>query len=260
MNKTSDNFKKLVQIMSKLRAPGGCPWDREQDFHHIAAHTIEEAHEVVDAIDRKNYDDLKEELGDLLLQVIFHSEIADERGLFNIDDVIQSITDKLIRRHPHVFGDKNVKSSEDVTAQWEKIKISEGKKNLLGGLPKKLPALLRAFRVGEKASRVGFDWPDAEGILDKVEEEARELHEEKVKGSHEGIEEEYGDLLFTIANLGRFIDVDPEGALRCSINKFQARFEKMEEMIKSENKMMNELSLAEWEEYWNKAKDKISRK
>ena len=255
MTKTGEKFEQLVEIMKKLRSADGCPWDREQSYKDIAAHTIEEAHEVADAISRENFKDLEEELGDLLLQVVFHSQMASEEKKFTIDEVIDGIHSKLIRRHPHVFGEKKVDGSKQVIEQWEKIKQDEGKISLLSGVPKSLPALLKAFRVGEKTSRVGFDWPNAEGILAKIEEESHELHEESKKGDKKGIREEYGDLLFTLANLGRFLKVDPEGALSEATLKFTKRFNWMESELKNKKIKMQDLSLDEWDIFWKQSKE-----
>ena len=246
--------------MAKLRAPGGCPWDQEQTYKDIAAHTLEEVHEVLDAIDRNDFDGLKEELGDLLLQIVFYAQIAKDDSRFTIDDVVDAISKKLVHRHPHVFGERKAKDSKEVIERWEKLKLQEGKKSVLGGVPKVLPALLKAYRLGEKASRVGFDWEDAEGILDKLEEEARELHEARLTKDESHVEHEYGDLLFTLANIGRFLGVDPEGALRKSTERFIKRFQLMEKDISKDKKDMHELSAKEWNEMWNKAKKTVTRK
>lgn len=254
MSQTGTKFKGLVDIMARLRAPDGCPWDREQTYKDIAAHTLEETYEVLETIDREDYDDLKEELGDLLLQVLFYSQIAAEEKRFTIDDVIDGISKKLIHRHPHVFGDTKVEGAHEVVEQWEQLKKKEGKKTVLGGVPKALPSLLKAFRLGEKTSRVGFDWPDAEGILGKVEEEAHELHEARASGDASEIDHEYGDLLFTLANLGRFLGIDPEGSLRRATDRFMARFSCMEQDVEQAGGTLNTLSPDEWDGLWNKAK------
>jgi len=223
MSKTGKKFEELVDIMARLRAPDGCPWDREQHYKDIAAHTLEETHEVLSAIDKNDFNALCEELGDLLLQILFYSQIAKEEDHFTIDEVIDSIKDKLIHRHPHVFGDTKVSGTGEVVERWEELKKEEGKKFVLSGVPNSLPALLKAFRLGEKTSRVGFDWTDVEGILSKIEEEAHELHEARDKGNKEDIDHEYGDLLFTLANLGRFLGLDPEGSLRRASSRFMER-------------------------------------
>ena len=248
-------FNKLVDIMKKLRSPDGCPWDREQSYKDIATHTLEETYEVLDAIDRGDLNDLKEELGDLLLQIIFYSQIADEENQFNIDDVIEGISKKLIHRHPHVFGDTKANTSDEVVERWEMLKLKEGKKSVLGGVPKSLPAHLKAYRIGEKTSRIGFDWEDTEGILSKIEEEARELHEARKNQDPQKTEDEYGDLLFTLANIGRFLKIDPETALRKATNKFITRFQFMEKIISEKKKNIDSLTPDEWDNLWKKAKE-----
>ncbi len=257
MPKTGAKFEKLVAIMSRLRAPDGCPWDRKQTYRDIAAHTLEETHEVMEAIDRENFTDLCEECGDLVLQVIFYAQMAREDGHFTIDDVIDAITKKLIHRHPHVFGESKVADSNEVEERWEELKMAEGKKSVVGGVPKNLPALLKAFRLGEKTSRVGFDWGDAEGILAKVEEETRELHEASQSQDREAIDHEYGDLLFTLANLGRFLGLDPEGSLRRATERFSARFQHMEHQCESDNKKLQKLTPEEWDTLWEQAKKQV---
>lgn len=254
MPKTGEIFEKLVGILERLRAPDGCPWDREQTYKDIAPHTLEEVHEVLDAIDRNDLDGLREELGDLLLQIIFYAQIAKEEKKFTIDDVVESINKKLIHRHPHVFGETKVKDSGEVLERWEKLKFLEGKKSVVGGVPKALPALLKAYRLGEKTARVGFDWEDAEGILAKLEEEARELHEARKTKDESQVEHEYGDLLFTMANIGRFLGVDPEGALRKATERFIKRFKLMEDEIAKQKKEMQSLSAKEWDALWETAK------
>ncbi len=254
MSETGKKFKELVDIMARLRAPDGCPWDREQSYKDIAAHTLEETHEVLAAIDREDYDGLCEELGDLLLQVLFYAQIAAEEKRFTIDDVVDAITKKLIHRHPHVFGEAKVSGAGEVVEQWELLKKKEGKKTVLGGVPKSLPSLLKAFRLGEKTSRVGFDWSDSEGILLKVEEEAHELHEARERGSEAEVDHEYGDLLFTLANLGRFLGIDPEGSLRRATDRFMERFGWMESEIKNAGSEFKSLTAKEWDDLWTKAK------
>lgn len=254
MTNTGKLFEELVDIMSKLRAPDGCPWDREQTCKSIAPHTLEETYEVLAAIDQNDMAELKEELGDLLLQILFYSQIAKEEGSFSIDAVIEGIKAKLIHRHPHVFGGTKVDGPGQVLKQWEELKKAEGKKSVLGGVPKNLPALLQAFRLGEKTSRVGFDWPDAGGILDKIEEEARELHEALDGNNQDEIDHEYGDILFALANLGRFIKIDPEGALRRANKRFIKRFDCIEKEAQKSGRELKSLTLKEWDELWEKAK------
>ncbi len=258
MSETGTSFEELVEIMARLRAPDGCPWDREQSYKDIAAHTLEETHEVLHAIDQEDFKALCEELGDLLLQVLFYAQIASEEGRFKIDDVIDGIKKKLIHRHPHVFGDAKVSGSGEVLKQWEQLKKLEGKKSVVGGVPASLPALLKAFRLGEKTSRVGFDWPDADGILSKVEEEAHELHEARANGDESGIDHEYGDLLFTIANLGRFLKVDPEGSLRRATDRFMGRFKWIEDEAQKKGRELKSLSDKEWDTLWNEAKRHVA--
>lgn len=253
MAKVGEKFEKLVEIMAKLRAPGGCPWDREQHYKDIAPHTIEETYEVIEAIEREDYDGLCEELGDFLLQAVFYAQIAKEEKRWDISDAIQGIIDKLIHRHPHVFGETKVTDSKQVLKNWEQLKKKEGK-SVLGGVPKNLPALLKAYRIGEKSGRVGFDWPDARGILGKVEEEAHELTEAREQKDKHAVEHEYGDLLFTLANLGRFIGINPETALRGATERFIDRFHHMETTIDKDKKEMQKLSSDEWDNLWEKAK------
>lgn len=247
--------ERLVEIMTKLRGPDGCPWDKEQTYKDINPYMLEEVHEVMEAIDRNDMDSLKEELGDLLLHIAFHSQLAKEDGRFDLFDVVKGICDKITFRHPHVFGDKEAKDSKAVVKRWEELKKSEGKKkSLLGGIPNELPALLKAYRLGEKAGRVGFDWTDADGILDKLQEEVTELKEARKENRPEEIEHEYGDLLFTLANIGRFLKINPEDALRKSSNRFIRRFKSMEKMAEEKGLHINKLSLEEWDKLWKNAK------
>ena len=255
---TGKKFEELVRIMAKLRAPDGCPWDREQTFKDINPYMLEEVHEVMEAIDRNDMNALKEELGDLLLHIVFHAQMADEAKCFNIDDVVDAINEKLVRRHPHVFGEHSAKDSDEVIKNWEQIKIREGKekkkKSILAGVPQEFPALLKAFRLGEKASRVNFDWPDAEGIIDKLNEEIRELKEAQAQKKPEAIEHEFGDILFTLANAGRFLNVNPEEALRKTTNRFMKRFQWMEAELEKRGESMKDKSAEELDALWNEAK------
>lgn len=239
--------------MARLRAPDGCPWDREQHYKDIAPHTLEETYEVIEAIEREDYDGLCEELGDFLMQALFYSQIASEEKRFTITDVINGITEKIIHRHPHVFGEQKVSGSHEVLKNWEQLKKKEGK-SVLGGVPKNLPALLKAYRIGEKAGRVGFDWEDVDGILDKVEEEAHELAEARHQKDEHAVEHEYGDLLFTLANIGRFLGINPESALRGATERFIDRFQFMEKELDKQNKAMKELKPDEWDQLWELAK------
>jgi tetrapyrrole methylase family protein/MazG family protein len=246
---------RLVDVMKRLRSPGGCPWDREQTHESLKPYLLEEAYEVLSAIDMHDDEELKEELGDLLLQIVFHAQLADEENRFSIDDVAESIVKKLIRRHPHVFSEVKVNGSEEVLQNWEKIKKDEGKKSALDGVPPTLPALLKARRVQEKAKRVGFDWDNAEGAFEKVVEEVNELKKAIVEGKKGTVEEELGDVLFSIVNVSRFVDVDAEDALRNTINKFMARFQYIEKKIEKHGKKpLEHHSLGELDHLWEKAK------
>ena len=250
-----NKFDDFVGIVKKLRVE--CPWDREQTHDSIKANTIEEAYEVVDAIDNKNYDDLKKELGDLLLHVVFHTEIAEQDDRFNIDDVINSISEKLIRRHPHVFGEREVSGAAEVTRNWEHIKLSEGRESLLEGIPKHLPALIRAYRLQEKASKVGFDWDNKHDVLRKVQEELHELEVAKDKSNFEEIENEFGDLLFAIVNYARFIGINPEDSLRKTNDKFKRRFNYIEKKLEENGKNITQSNLQEMDKYWEESKNRV---
>lgn len=247
-------FEKLISIMARLRAPDGCPWDREQTHASLRPYLLEETYEVLEAMDNGDMPHLKEELGDLLLQVVFHAQVASENKDFNMDDVVQGISEKLIRRHPHVFGDVVINTAEEQTAHWEQIKRKEGKKSAIDGVPPALPALTRARRVQEKATSVGFDWPSPEPVLDKVREEIDELNDARHEGNRAHIEEEYGDLLFALVNLARFIKVDPEAALQKSTNKFSRRFRAVEERMKADGHPMKNATLEEMDLYWDQVK------
>ena len=260
---TESKFTDFVGIVKRLRKE--CPWDREQTNDSIKANTIEEAYEVVESIDNKNFDELKKELGDLLLHVVFHSQIAEEDNHFNINDVIDSIQEKLIRRHPHVFGEVEVSDSNEVMKNWESIKLKEGRESVLDGVPKNLPALQRAHRLQEKAAKVGFDWEKKEDVWKKVIEEIEEMHEiEKIKSeipkdkSQEDLnlklEKEIGDVFFALVNYARFLDVNPENALRLTNDKFIKRFNYVQKRVKETGKQINESNLEEMDKYWNESK------
>lgn len=256
-----DNLQKLLDIMEKLRDPNdGCAWDVEQTFETIAPYTIEEAYEVAEAIDNKDMDALKDELGDLMFQAVFHARMAEEEGHFNFADVIDAISDKMIRRHPHVFGDENYRDSEDQTIAWEEQKARERaakkQKSILDGVTVGLPALTRAVKLQKRAARVGFDWPNTSGVIDKLNEEMAELSEELIakKQDHEKIEEEFGDMMFVYANLARHLKIDPEQALKKANNKFTRRFNKIEQEIENKKSSFDQYSLDELEELWVKAK------
>jgi ATP diphosphatase len=262
----SGEIDRLIAIMAALRTPEtGCPWDLDQDFRSIAPYTIEEAYEVVDAIERGDFDDLRDELGDLLLQVVFHARMAEEAGLFCFTDVVNSICDKLLRRHPHVFGDGMKLSSGAVTRQWEEIKAQEKaqkhddktKFGLLGDIPLPLPALTRAIKLQKKAATVGFDWNDARQVLDKIREETDEVAAELQPADAEAtpaLAEEIGDLLFVVTNLARHANVDPEQALRGANAKFERRFRHIENGLALRGVTLAAATLDEMEALWNEAK------
>ena len=246
---------RLVQIMQRLLAPGGCPWDREQTLESLRSYVIEEAHEVVDAIDRGASDDLREELGDLLLQIVFQAELARAKRWFGPDDVIAAICDKLVRRHPHVFGDTRVSGAAEVVANWETIKAEEKRgRGALDGVPLALPALLRALRMGEKAARVGFDWPDAPGARAKVGEELAELDRAIAAQDRRTTERELGDLLFALANWARKLEIDPEAALRATLARFAGRVRAVEQAAAERGRTVDELDAGELDALWREVK------
>lgn len=248
-------YPKLVEIMQRLLAPGGCPWDREQSFETLRPYVVEEAHEVVDAIDRKSPELLKEELGDLLLQIVFLGELARAAGWFAHDDVVDGIVDKLVRRHPHVFGDVKVSTGSEALASWEKLKQKEKKdRGALDGVPVALPALLRAVRVGEKAAAVGYDWPDAGGAREKVDEELGELDAAVASGDRDRAEAELGDVLFALASFARKQQLDPEAALRRALDRFSRRFGSAERAARATGRRLAELSVEELDALWQAAK------
>jgi MazG family protein len=250
-------FADYIEVVRKLRKE--CPWDREQTHQSIRHSLIEEAYEVVEAIDHKDLGDLKLELGDLLLHVVLHSIIAEEDSAFTIENVVSESSAKLIRRHPHVFGNTKVRDSKDVLNNWEKIKLSEGRKSLMDGVPKKMPSLLRAHRLQEKASKVGFDWKRKEDVWQKVVEEIDELHAAERKRSHDHLEEEYGDLLFALVNYARFLKINPESALGRSTKKFAKRFQRIEDEIRKRGKKLEHSTLEEMDAIWNEGK-KLEKK
>lgn len=249
----------LIEVMAKLRDPnGGCPWDLEQDFKTIAPYTIEEAYEVAEAIDNNDMQNLREELGDLLLQPIYHAQMASEQGAFDINDVINDITAKMIHRHPHVFGDGKAMTAEDVNAIWDAKKAQEEGKNTfksaLDGVPKALPAALRAQKLQKKAAKTGFEWPEIDNILDKLSEEVAELKEAIDEKDHDHMMEEFGDMLFVMVNYGRTLGLNAEEALRQCNQKFENRFKGIEADLKAENKVINDVSLDEMLDAWNNQK------
>ncbi len=252
-------FDALCELSARLRAPDGCPWDREQTFESLKTYIIEEAYEVVDAITAGDPGMLAGELGDLLFQIIFVAQIATEQGLFDVDQVCAGINDKMVRRHPHVFGDVAVSGASEVVRNWETIKAGERReKSALAGVPRQLPALLKALRITEKAAAIGFDWERANDVVTKLEEEVRELKVEiesgSVGGAREGVREELGDVLFVIANLARQLGVDPEAALQGANAKFARRFQAMEESAHAQGARLSALSLEELDALWEAAK------
>jgi nucleoside triphosphate diphosphatase len=294
MATTGDRFQRAVDIMARLRGPGGCPWDREQTFDSIKPYTLEEAYEVLEAIDNRDWEELQGELGDLLLQVLFYAEMAQEQGSFSIDQVLDRLSDKLVTRHPHVFGDVQANTSADVLRNWEALKAEEKKKRLaagggkgaardtesvsvLAGVSSGIPALLEAFKLSSRAAHVGFDWPDIEGLFEKLREETTELREQlelfpepgprpHVRGiagaSGEKIsdelrarlEDEVGDMLFVLVNIARYLSLDPESALKKTNRKFKRRFQAMEEQLRAHGKQPQQASLDELESLWQQAK------
>ncbi len=246
----------LEDVIKTLRSPGGCPWDIVQTHKSLRRNLIEEVYEVIEAIDLEDKDLLCEELGDLLMQVVFHARMAEEAGLFSMQDVINGITEKLIRRHPHVFGDINVKDADEVLTNWEAIKRAEKKdrKSVLDGVPKDFPALMAAYKLQHKAAKVGFDWPDIDPVWDKLREEIEELEEATVDAAPERIEEELGDVLFTIVNLARFLKIDPEIALTATSRKFKRRFSYIENKVKEKQQKWEQLSLLDLDDLWQEAK------
>jgi ATP diphosphatase len=270
--KPSGDISRLIEIMAALRTPGtGCPWDLEQDFASIAPYTVEEAYEVADAIARGDMVDLKDELGDLLLQVVYHARMAQEQDAFAFPDVVEAVTAKMIRRHPHVFGDARDLSPAEVKALWHRIKAQEKAdkaearraaglpepeedKGLLAGVPHTLPALSRAWKLQAKASTVGFDWNDARLVLDKIREETAEIDEALASGDKAAMKEEIGDLLFVVANLARHLDADPEGCLHAANAKFERRFKGIEQALEQQGKTAKDATLDEMEALWQAVK------
>jgi tetrapyrrole methylase family protein/MazG family protein len=253
-------FEKLISIMARLRAPDGCPWDREQTFDTIKPYLLEEAYEVMEAIDARDWRELAEELGDLMLQSVFFAQMASEAGYFSIEDSIDAINNKLIRRHPHIFGDSEAHTADDVKKRWDEIKAEEKKakgespKLLLESIPRSLPALVEAAQISSRAARAGFDWENAEQVLEKLEEELHELSEAREQASQDEIEGEVGDLLFVLVNLARFVKVDPEQALRKSNAKFRRRFAHIERSLQSRGRTLGQSNVQEMEEIWQEAK------
>ncbi len=256
----NDNFSDLVELMAKLRSPDGCPWDRKQTPESLKPFLVEECYEVVDALDEGSPGKVKEELGDLLFQIVFHARIAEERGQFTIRDVIAANVEKMIRRHPHVFGDARLSTDKEVLANWEEIKKKEkgyeDRKSVLEGVPRHLPSLLRAHSLQERAARVGFDWSRIDEALPKLDEEMAEFKESLKKEDSAGIEEELGDIFFMLVNISRFLGVNPEEALRKTISKFIQRFRYIEEHAADAGKSLNDMTLDEMEQLWQESKVK----
>lgn len=251
--------------MAQLRAPGGCPWDREQTFDSIKPYTLEETYEVLDAIDRRDWDELRAELGDFMLQAVFFAEMAAEKGLFDISDSLDAINEKLVRRHPHVFADETAATGGEVLKRWDEIKAEERKskaaqqaepktEGLLDPVPRALPALVEAQQISSRAARAGFDWPSVDGVLAKLDEERAEFAEAMERGTHDQMEDELGDLLFVLVNIARFVKVDPEQALRRTNAKFRQRFAHVERRLREQGKQVSGTPIDDLEALWQEAK------
>jgi MazG family protein len=259
-NSAGRKFQKLIEIMARLRAPGGCPWDREQTFESIKPYMLEETYEVLDAIDRRDWDELRSELGDFMLQAVFFAQMAAEEKLFDIGDSLDAINEKLVRRHPHVFADETAETGDDVKKRWDEIKAEERKQKkeapqgLLDSVPRALPALVEAQQITSRAARVGFDWQNTAEVLAKLDEERAEFSEACERGTHDQIEDELGDLLFVLVNLARFVKVDPEQALRRTNAKFRQRFGHVERRLAAQDKTVKGTPIEELEALWQEAK------
>ncbi len=270
--KTGEKFERLVEIMATLRGPNGCPWDKEQDFNSLKPMLVEEVYEVLEAIENNDFDGLSEELGDLLLHVVFHAYLGKETGQFDVNTVIDKISEKLIRRHPHVFGNETAGTAEEVIKNWEAIKAKEKEQKLknrtpeqrspLEGIPSKLPAIHEAHQISSRVARVGFDWPDIEGIFDKLQEEVRELKDvistQNDDKRRDRLEDEIGDILFCIVNISRYLKIDSESALKRANRKFKSRFQYMEGELAKQGKTLDQTPLEEIEALWQKAKSEIA--
>ena len=255
--RAGDAFERLLEIMARLRAPGGCPWDREQSFDSIKHYLLEETYEVMDAIDDRDWPGLADELGDLMLQAVFFAQMAQEEGRFDIRDSLAAINSKLIRRHPHIFGDETASTSGEVLKRWDEIKAQEKggpPKTLLAGVPRSLPALVEAQKLAAKAAGVGFDWQNIDQVFDKMREELDEIAVARARGNQEEMEGEVGDLLFVIVNIARFLKVDPEQALRKTNRKFRSRFGHVEEGLTAQGKTLPDATIDEMEALWQAAK------
>jgi MazG family protein len=255
-----EKFQQLVAIMARLRGPGGCPWDREQTFDSIKPYTLEETYEVLDAIDHRDWGELSQELGDFMLQAVFYAQMASEQQLFRIEDALDAINQKLVRRHPHVFGGESAGSADEVLSIWGRVKDAEPKADrkkaagLLGGVPRALPALVEAQQIASKAAGVGFDWENAEQVLEKLHEELAEFAQARRNAAQDELEDELGDMLFVLVNLARFVKVDPEQALRRTNAKFRQRFGYIERKLAERGKKLEDSNIAEMEELWQEAK------
>lgn len=252
MTTYGEAFERLVKIMDDLRE--GCPWDKKQTIQSLRQMTLEETYELADSITDANWKGIKEELGDLLLHIVFYAKIGTEQEQFTLAEVINGICDKLIARHPHIYGDVQVENAEDVKRNWEKLKIKEGKQSVLSGVPKTLPALIKAMRLQEKAKQVGFEWENKEQVWEKVKEEEAELQEVIATGEQEKMEEEFGDLLFSLVNFARFLNIDAENALEVTNKKFIRRFTQMETAAQETGKPLAEMTLEEMDAIWNRIK------
>jgi MazG family protein len=246
------NFTKLVSVMDELREK--CPWDKKQTIETLRPLTIEEAYELTDSISERDWMGIKEELGDLLLHIVFYAKIGNEQQQFTLTDVVEGITEKLIRRHPHIYSDTSVENEEDVKKNWEQIKIKEGKKSVLAGVPRSLPAVVKAARIQDKAKQVGFEWENKEDVWSKVEEEIEELKQAVLENDTEHIEEEFGDVLFSLINYARFLRIDAEGVLEKTNKKFISRFTLMEEEADRLGRSLADMSLTEMDDIWNQIK------
>src|SRR2546427_780029 len=269
-NSTGEKFERLVEIMDTLRGPNGCPWDKQQDFNSLKPMLVEEVYEVLEAVENSDFEGMSEELGDLLLHIVFHAYLGKEAGHFDINTVIDKISEKLVRRHPHVFGEESASTADEVIKNWEAIKAEEKaqklqnrtpeQRSLLEGIPSKLPAIHEAHQISSRAARVGFDWPDVDGIFEKLQEEVRELKEVISSGGgetrRERLEDEIGDILFVIVNIARYLKIDSESALKRANRKFKVRFRYMENELARQGKTLEQTTLNEMETLWQKAKSK----
>lgn len=252
MNGSGEAFEKLVSIMNDLREK--CPWDRKQTIGSLRQMTLEETYELADAITEEDWQGIREELGDLLLHIVFYAKIGQEQNRFTIEDVIHGISEKLVARHPHIYGDVKVENEEDVKRNWEKLKLKEGKKSVLSGVPKTLPAMVKAMRLQEKAKQVGFEWESRGQVWEKVKEEEAELQQAIAEGNPDRVEDEFGDLVFSLVNFARFLNIDAENALERTNKKFISRFTAMEEKALAGGKKLDEMTLEEMDAIWNEIK------